>query len=78
MSADKYPSIFLRQMETIAYISTENMHETNINLSSDCKRADTRKFKYLVKKHDDNKVDESGCTRGCDADSSHVIVMLRS
>ena len=77
MSADKYPSIISRQMETIAYISTENMHETNINLSFDYKRADTRKFKYLVKKHDDNKV-ESGCTRGCDADSSHVIVMLRS
>lgn len=33
---------------------------------------------YLVKKHDDNKVDESSRTRGCDADSSHLIVALSS
>ena len=38
----------------------------------------TGKFTYLVKKHDDNQVNESSCTRGCDADSPHVIVVLRS
>jgi len=55
------------------------MHATNIALFLfHYKRADPRKFKYLVKKHDDNKVDESGCTRGCDADSSHVIIVLPS